>query len=207
MRQAGFLDCEQFVIGEERETYASYWVEQTSEVGLLLIDSQRIGNIDLFGPSALRAGITSVVVMSASVHSLSQDFNFPGEPEGTDSGWHMEWAVRREMLSIHRLRDPPPMSSSNSAGELWDLTHGMRRLALAEFARDSQRILDLTDKLTTAHRHIDIIDDQLYSHVRPTSEEGRDVRVVPLPPGGGARMMQRGSGPQIRRGGTGDDSE
>ncbi|KAF6164606.1 hypothetical protein GIB67_032834, partial [Kingdonia uniflora] len=30
MRQAGFLDCEQFVVGEERETYASYWAEQTS---------------------------------------------------------------------------------------------------------------------------------------------------------------------------------
>ncbi|KAF6166122.1 hypothetical protein GIB67_023832 [Kingdonia uniflora] len=31
MRQVGFIDCEQFVIGKERETYASYWAEQTSE--------------------------------------------------------------------------------------------------------------------------------------------------------------------------------
>ncbi|KAF6142258.1 hypothetical protein GIB67_012107 [Kingdonia uniflora] len=71
MRQAGFLDYEQFVVGEERETYASYWVEQTSEVGHILADFQRMGNIDLFGPSALRVGITPVVVTSTSVHSLS----------------------------------------------------------------------------------------------------------------------------------------
>ncbi|KAF6150416.1 hypothetical protein GIB67_034115 [Kingdonia uniflora] len=31
IRKPGFLDCEQFVIGEERETYASYWAEQTLE--------------------------------------------------------------------------------------------------------------------------------------------------------------------------------
>ncbi|KAF6161742.1 hypothetical protein GIB67_009111 [Kingdonia uniflora] len=77
MRQAGFVDCKQFVIGEERETYASYWAAQTAEVGPLLIDFQRMGNIDLFRPSALRAGITPVVVTSASVHSLSQDFSLP----------------------------------------------------------------------------------------------------------------------------------
>ncbi|KAF6137601.1 hypothetical protein GIB67_014688 [Kingdonia uniflora] len=39
MRQARFLDCEQFIVGEERETYASYWAEQISEVGHLLTDS------------------------------------------------------------------------------------------------------------------------------------------------------------------------
>ncbi|KAF6166644.1 hypothetical protein GIB67_005506 [Kingdonia uniflora] len=31
MRQAGFVDCEQFVVGKVRETYASYWAEQISE--------------------------------------------------------------------------------------------------------------------------------------------------------------------------------
>ncbi|KAF6159496.1 hypothetical protein GIB67_032267 [Kingdonia uniflora] len=31
MRQAEFVDCEQFVVGEERETYATYWAKQTSE--------------------------------------------------------------------------------------------------------------------------------------------------------------------------------
>ncbi|KAF6175734.1 hypothetical protein GIB67_022736 [Kingdonia uniflora] len=36
MRQTRFLDCEQFVVGEERETYASYWAEQISEVGHML---------------------------------------------------------------------------------------------------------------------------------------------------------------------------
>ncbi|KAF6138995.1 hypothetical protein GIB67_010721 [Kingdonia uniflora] len=86
IRQAGFLDCKQFVIGEERGTYASYWAEQTSEVGHLLIDSQRMGNIDMFGPTALRAGITPVVVTSASIHSLSQDFSLPGKAEGPGPG-------------------------------------------------------------------------------------------------------------------------
>ncbi|KAF6165043.1 hypothetical protein GIB67_000627 [Kingdonia uniflora] len=86
MRQAGFLDCEQFVVGEERETYALYWAEQISEVGHMLTDSQRMGNIDMFGPTALRAGITPVVVASASVHSASQDFSLPGEAEGPDPG-------------------------------------------------------------------------------------------------------------------------
>ncbi|KAF6146096.1 hypothetical protein GIB67_033455 [Kingdonia uniflora] len=86
MRQVGFVDCEQFVVGEERETYASYWAEQTSEVGHMLTDSQRMRNIDLFGPTALRAGITPVVVTSTSVHSLSQDFSLTGEAEGKDLG-------------------------------------------------------------------------------------------------------------------------
>ncbi|KAF6173852.1 hypothetical protein GIB67_039803 [Kingdonia uniflora] len=90
MRQAGFLDCEQFVVGEERETYASYWAEQILEVSYMLTDSQRMGNIDLFRPTVLRAGIAPVVVTSASVHSLSEDFSFSGEAEGPDLGWHME---------------------------------------------------------------------------------------------------------------------
>ncbi|KAF6175338.1 hypothetical protein GIB67_021843, partial [Kingdonia uniflora] len=67
MRQAGFVDCEQFVVEEERETYASYWAEQTSEIGHMLTNSQKMRNLDLFGPTALRAGITPVVVMSVSV--------------------------------------------------------------------------------------------------------------------------------------------
>ncbi|KAF6173430.1 hypothetical protein GIB67_027125 [Kingdonia uniflora] len=55
MRQAGFVDFEQFVVGEVRKTYASYWVEQISEVGHMLIDSQRMGNLDMFRLSALIA--------------------------------------------------------------------------------------------------------------------------------------------------------
>ncbi|KAF6164257.1 hypothetical protein GIB67_010227, partial [Kingdonia uniflora] len=140
MRQARFVDCEQFVVGEVRETYASYWAEQISKVGHMLTDSQRMRNLDLFGPSALRAGITPVVVTSTSVHSLSQDFSLPGEVEGIDLGWHMEWTRRRERLPIARLKDLPPMSSSYSAEELWHLTHSMRRLILTESAQDTQRI-------------------------------------------------------------------
>ncbi|KAF6135923.1 hypothetical protein GIB67_006815 [Kingdonia uniflora] len=99
MRQAGFVHC------------------------YMLTDSQRMENLDLFGPSALRAGITPVVVTSTSVHSLSQDFSLPGEAEGPDLGWHMEWTGRLERLPIARSRDPPPMSSSYGIEELWHLTH------------------------------------------------------------------------------------
>ncbi|KAF6150340.1 hypothetical protein GIB67_034039 [Kingdonia uniflora] len=140
MRQAEFIDCELFVVGEERETYASYWAEQTSEVGHMLTDSQRMGNLDLFGPNVLRAGITPVVVTSASVNSLSQDFSFPGQAEGPDLGWHMEWTWQRERLLVACLKDLSPMSSSYSAEELWHLTHGMRQVVLTESARDAQRL-------------------------------------------------------------------
>ncbi|KAF6138910.1 hypothetical protein GIB67_025639 [Kingdonia uniflora] len=176
-------------------------------------DSQRMGNIDLFGPTTLRAGITPVMVKSASVHSLSQDFSLPGEPEEPDLRWHMEWTGRHKLLLIHRLRDPPPMSSSYGAEELWHLTHGMRRPALAESARDTQKLQQLTDELATAHRHIDSIDNQLYAHDLQL-RRGRDVWVVPLPLGGGARTRQSRSGPRTRGGGTsrrgrstGDDSQ
>ncbi|KAF6172205.1 hypothetical protein GIB67_024827 [Kingdonia uniflora] len=172
-----------------------------------------MGNLDLFGPSALRAGITPVVVMSASVHSLSQDFSLPGEAEGPNLGWHIEWTGRRERLPIARLRDPPPMSSSYGAEELWHLTHGMRRLILAESARDAQRLQKVEEELAIARRQIDSIDHHLYGHDLQL-RRGCDVRVVPLPPGGGARTRQRGSGPRTRgdntsrrRRGIGDDSK
>ncbi|KAF6148152.1 hypothetical protein GIB67_011927 [Kingdonia uniflora] len=157
----GFVDCEQFMTGEERETYASYWANQTAEVGTLLTDSQRMGNIDMFGPSTLRASITPLVVTSTSIHSLSQDFSLPAEPEGSDLGWHMEWTGRRELLPIHRLRDLPEMSSFYGAEELWHL--------------DS------------------CVNHQLYEHDLQL-RRGHDVRVVPLPPGGSAKLRQRGSG-------------
>ncbi|KAF6152372.1 hypothetical protein GIB67_006608 [Kingdonia uniflora] len=120
IRQAGFVDCEQFMVGEVRETYASYWAEQILEVGHMLTDFQRMGNLDLFGPSALRAG-------------------------------------QHENLPIARLRDPPPMSSSYGTEELWHLTHGMRRLILAESVRDAQRIQEVEEELAIARRQIDSI--------------------------------------------------
>ncbi|KAF6140584.1 hypothetical protein GIB67_013877 [Kingdonia uniflora] len=213
MRQAGFVDCEQFVVGEARETYASYWAEQILEVAHMLTDSQRMGNLDLFEPNALRAGITPMVVTSASIHSLSQDFSLPGEVEGPDLGWHIQWTGRRENLPIARLRDPPLMSSFYGTEELWHLTHGMRRLILAEFARDVQRIQEVEEELVIARMQIDSIDHQLYAYDLQL-RSGRDVRVVSLPPGGGARTRRRGSGPRTWGGstsyrgrGTGDDSE
>ncbi|KAF6167970.1 hypothetical protein GIB67_020540 [Kingdonia uniflora] len=163
MRQAGFLDCEQFVVREDRETYASYWAEKISEVGNMLTDYERM--------------------------------------EGTDPGWHMEWTGRREMLPIARLRDPPPMSFSYDTDELWNLTYGMRRLVFAESARDAQRFKELEDELAISHRQIDSIDHQLYAHDLQL-RRGRDVQVVPLPPGGGVRTRQRGSGLQTKGGGT-----
>ncbi|KAF6168125.1 hypothetical protein GIB67_011510 [Kingdonia uniflora] len=201
MRQTGFLDYEQFVVGEDQETYASYWVEETLEVGYMLTDSQIMGNIDLFRLTALRAGITPVVVTSASVHSAFQDFSLPGETEGPDQGWRMEWTGRREILPIARLRDPPPMSSSYGPEKLWHLTHGMRQLVLTESARDAQRFKELEDELAIAHRQIDSLDHQLYAHDLQL-RRGRDVRVVPLPSAGGAMTRQRRSGPRTRGGGT-----
>ncbi|KAF6156365.1 hypothetical protein GIB67_031486 [Kingdonia uniflora] len=125
----------------------------------------------------------------------------------------MEWAERRERLPIARLRDPPPMSSSYGAEELWHLTHGMRQIVIAESARDAQRIQEVEEELAIARRQIDSIDHQIYAHDLQL-RRGRDVRVVSLPPGGGARTRQRGSGPRTRGGstsrrgrGTEDDSE
>ncbi|KAF6165792.1 hypothetical protein GIB67_012689 [Kingdonia uniflora] len=135
-----------------------------------------MGNLDLFGPNVLRAGITPVVVTSASVHSLSQDFSLPGEAEGPDLGWHMGWTGRRS-------------------------------------TRDAQGLQEVEDELVIACRQIYSIDHQLYAHDLQL-KRGHDVRVVPLPPGGGARMRQLGSGLQTRGGSTsrrgraiGDDSK
>ncbi|KAF6167134.1 hypothetical protein GIB67_029772 [Kingdonia uniflora] len=84
----------------------------------------------------------------------------------------MEWIGRRERLPITCLKDPPPMSSSYGAEELWHLTHGMRRHVLVESARDAQGIQEVDEELAIARRQIDNIDHQLYSHVRPIAEEG-----------------------------------
>ncbi|KAF6155772.1 hypothetical protein GIB67_007419 [Kingdonia uniflora] len=80
-------------------------------------------------------------------------------------------------------------------------------------ARDAQRIQEVEEELVIARRQIESIDHQLYAHDLQL-RRGHDVRVVPLPPGGGTRMRQRGSGPRTRGGstsrrgrGTRDDSE
>ncbi|KAF6148666.1 hypothetical protein GIB67_042625 [Kingdonia uniflora] len=105
------------------------------------------------------------------------------------------------------------MSFSYGAEKLWHLTHGMRRLILVESARGTQRFKELEDELAISHRQIDSTDHQLYAHDLQL-RRGHNVRVVPLPPGGGARTRQRGSGLQTRGGGTsrrgrgtGDDYE
>ncbi|KAF6166911.1 hypothetical protein GIB67_020140 [Kingdonia uniflora] len=73
---------------------------------------------------------------------------------------------------------------------------------LTESARDAQMFQDLTGEVTTLRRHLDSADDQLHAHDLYL-RRGRDVRVVPLPSGGGAGTKQRGSGPQTRGGGSG----
>ncbi|KAF6140376.1 hypothetical protein GIB67_005301 [Kingdonia uniflora] len=82
-----------------------------------------------------------------------------------------------------------------------------------ESARDTQRLQEVEDELAIARRQSDSIDHQLYSHDLQLWR-GYNVRVVPLPLGGGTRTRQRGSGPQTRGGGTSrsgrdtkDDSE
>ncbi|KAF6175269.1 hypothetical protein GIB67_030487 [Kingdonia uniflora] len=89
----------------------------------------------------------------------------------------------------------------------------MRQLVLAESVRDAQRIQEVEEELAISRRQLESIDHQLYAHDLQL-RRGRDVRVVPLPPGGGARMRQRGSGLRTRGGstsrrgrGTGDDSK
>ncbi|KAF6152417.1 hypothetical protein GIB67_038040 [Kingdonia uniflora] len=77
----------------------------------------------------------------------------------------------------------------------------MRRLTLAENAGEAQRINEFTDENATLRGHLGSADDQLYAldlHLR----RGCEVRVVPLPLGGGTRTRQPGSGPQTRGGDT-----
>ncbi|KAF6151851.1 hypothetical protein GIB67_010425 [Kingdonia uniflora] len=64
-----------------------------------------------------------------------------------------------------------------------------------------QRLQELTDENATLRRHLDSVDDQLYTHELHL-RRGRDVQVVPLLAEGGERARQRGSGPQTRGGGT-----
>ncbi|KAF6158421.1 hypothetical protein GIB67_019460 [Kingdonia uniflora] len=149
-------------------------------------------------------------VLTAKLLSRLQ---FAWQPKGPDPRWHMTWTWRREMFPIHRLRDPPPMSSSYGAEELWHLTHSMRGLVLAESTRDDQRLQELTDENVTLRKHLDSVDDKLHAHDLRLMR-GRDVQVMPLPHRGGSRARQRRSGPRTRGGGssrkgrgTGDDYE
>ncbi|KAF6158227.1 hypothetical protein GIB67_015021 [Kingdonia uniflora] len=121
----------------------------------------------------------------------------------------------RQLTGEAHIPLDPPLSMSPhispatlqkmSAQELWHLTHGMWQLALAESARDARRLQELTDKNDTLRRHLDSVDDQLYAHDLHL-RRGCDVRVVPLPAGGGVRTRQRGSGLRIRGGGVSSSS-
>ncbi|KAF6157066.1 hypothetical protein GIB67_041527 [Kingdonia uniflora] len=93
------------------------------------------------------------------------------------------------------------MSSSYGAEEVWHLTHGMRRLVLVESAWDAQRLPEEEKEFSIARRQIESIDHQIYAH-DVQLRRGRDVRVVPLLPGGGARTRQHESGLRTRGGST-----
>ncbi|KAF6165122.1 hypothetical protein GIB67_000706 [Kingdonia uniflora] len=60
-----------------------------------------------------------------------------------------------------------------------------------------ERLQQLTDKNATLRRRLDSVNDQQHAHDLHL-RMGSDVRVVPLPPGGGAMTRQRGSGPRTR---------
>ncbi|KAF6154900.1 hypothetical protein GIB67_018337 [Kingdonia uniflora] len=64
---------------------------------------------------------------------------------------------------------------------------------------NKKRLLELTDENATMRRHLDSVDDQLHVHGQQL-RRGHDVQVVPLSPGGGARMRQRRSGPRSKGG-------
>ncbi|KAF6149240.1 hypothetical protein GIB67_026096 [Kingdonia uniflora] len=86
----------------------------------------------------------------------------------------------------------------------WRQLTGEARIPLdppLKSAQDAQRLKELTDKNVTLRRRLDSVDDQLYTHDLHM-RRGRDVRVVPLPPGGGAKTGQSRSGPRTRGGGT-----
>ncbi|KAF6135158.1 hypothetical protein GIB67_035229, partial [Kingdonia uniflora] len=95
---------------------------------------EAVGRIPLDPPLSMSPHISPAALqemrqagfLDLLVHSLSQDFSLPGEAEGPDPGWHIEWTRQRDMLPIARLRDSPPMSSSCGAEELWHLTHRPR---------------------------------------------------------------------------------
>ncbi|KAF6177162.1 hypothetical protein GIB67_025499, partial [Kingdonia uniflora] len=83
----------------------------------------------------------------------------------------------------------------------------------ATLQENSQRLQKLTDEAATLRSHLDSVDDHLYAHDLHL-RSGRDVRVVPLSAGGGARTRQRryglrtrGGGTSCRGRGTGDNSE
>ncbi|KAF6133946.1 hypothetical protein GIB67_040710 [Kingdonia uniflora] len=88
--------------------------------------------------------------------------------------------------------------------ELWlesEIKDVLTAKLISQSARETQRLQELTDELDIAHWQINSIDYQLYAHDLQL-RRGCDVRVVQLPPGGGARMKHRGSGPRTRGGGT-----
>ncbi|KAF6154846.1 hypothetical protein GIB67_033875 [Kingdonia uniflora] len=89
------------------------------------------------------------------------------------------------------------MSSFYCAEELWHLTHGMRRLFLTKSTRNTQRFKKLEDELAIAQRKIDSIDHQLYAYNLQLRRR-HDIRVVPLPPGGGTRIRQHKSGSRTK---------
>ncbi|KAF6175159.1 hypothetical protein GIB67_022840, partial [Kingdonia uniflora] len=167
-----------------------YWFYEYCGVGHPIVKEEVTGEVRIPLDPLLNM---SLHISPVAFHEMRQA-SLLGEAKGPDLGWHMEWTGGRERLPIARLRDLPPMSSSYSAEELWNLTHGIRRLVLVEYARDAQRLQEVKDELAITRRQIVSIDHQLYVHVLQL-RRGRDIRVVSLPPGGGTRTRQRGSGP------------
>ncbi|KAF6163296.1 hypothetical protein GIB67_025160 [Kingdonia uniflora] len=111
LRTFGFVGYNQFVMYESKMTYAEYYSSMTIEVGHLLTNLQRMENIDLFGVSALRSGITPVVITSAEEASCD-----PHSPlEGV--------TVYASLLRLRRVVEPESrfmtLSTSNYISMWW----------------------------------------------------------------------------------------
>ncbi|KAF6171334.1 hypothetical protein GIB67_020401 [Kingdonia uniflora] len=104
----------------------------------------------------------------------------------------------RQVTDEERIPLDPPLSMSPHFSPA--ALHEMRwpgSLTVSKSAWDAERLQKVEDELAIARRQIDSIDHQLYAHDLQL-RRGRDVRVVPLPPRGGAKTRQRGSGPRTR---------
>lgn len=129
------VDIRQFVYQGHDIDYGTYWKHIARDVGPLLDASVRIGNMDFFGPSALKSGIEAPIVMSSEVNYASQFYPPPQETTWSDDpGWYLQWTGRPDPIPIPHLTDIPAPPSHYTVDSLWEMNMGMRHLVLQESA-------------------------------------------------------------------------
>lgn len=85
-------DCQQYIYQGQDMDYNTYWKTIGKDVGPLLDVVVCIGNMDFFGPSALKAGIQAPIVTSSEVNYASQFHQQPQQADwARDLGWNMQW--------------------------------------------------------------------------------------------------------------------